>query len=88
VARTALQPRGTNMNKTRPLNANNEFAANPKQVIEARVTEWDTDTRILKISNVGIGTTQRAFIPGETIQATEKNKSKNTTEMFDSKLDR
>ena len=25
---------------------------------EARVKEWDTDTRILKISNVGIGTTQ------------------------------
>jgi len=39
--------------------------------IEARVKEWDTDTRILKISNVGIGTTQSAFIPGETIQATE-----------------
>ena len=39
--------------------------------VEARVKEWDTDTRILKISNVGIGTTQRAFIPGETIQATE-----------------
>ena len=39
--------------------------------IEARIKEWDTDTRILKISNVGIGTTQRAFIPGETIQATE-----------------
>ena len=39
--------------------------------IEARVKEWDTDTRKLKISNVGIGTTQRAFIPGETIQATE-----------------
>ena len=39
--------------------------------IEARVKEWDTDTRILKISNVGIGTTQAAFIPGETIQATE-----------------
>ena len=39
--------------------------------IKARVKEWDTDTRILKISNVGIGTTQRAFIPGETIQATE-----------------
>ena len=39
--------------------------------IEARVKEWDTDTKILKISNVGIGTTQRAFIPGETIQATE-----------------
>jgi len=39
--------------------------------IEARVKEWDSDTRILKISNVGIGTTMAAFIPGETIQATE-----------------
>ena len=39
--------------------------------IEARVKEWDTDAKILKISNVGIGTTQAAFIPGETIQATE-----------------
>ena len=39
--------------------------------IEARVKEWDTDTRILKISNVGIGTTTAAFIPGEIIQATE-----------------
>ena len=39
--------------------------------IEARVKEWDIDTKILKISNVGIGTTQKAFIPGETIQATE-----------------
>ena len=39
--------------------------------IEARVKEWDTDTRILKISNVGIGTTMSAFIPGETIQATK-----------------
>ena len=39
--------------------------------VKARVKEWDTDTRILKISNVGIGTTMAAFIPGETIQATE-----------------
>ena len=39
--------------------------------IEAIVKEWDTDTKVLKISNVGIGSTQRAFIPGETIQATE-----------------
>ena len=39
--------------------------------IEARVKEWDADTKILKISNVGIGTTQASFIPGETIQATE-----------------
>ena len=39
--------------------------------IESRVKEWDTDTRILKISNVGIGSTMAAFVPGETIQATE-----------------
>ena len=39
--------------------------------VKARVKEWDTDTRILKISNVGIGTTMAAFIPGEIIQATE-----------------
>ena len=39
--------------------------------IEARVKEWDIDTKILKISNVGIGSTQKAFIAGETIQATE-----------------
>ena len=29
--------------------------------IEARVKEWDTDTKILKISNVGIGTTQASI---------------------------
>ena len=39
--------------------------------IEARVKEWDTDSKILKISNVGIGTTTKAFVLGETIQATE-----------------
>ena len=39
--------------------------------VEARVKEWDTDTKILKISNVGIGTTTKAFLPGEIIQATE-----------------
>ena len=39
--------------------------------IEARVKEWDLDTKILKISNVGIGTTMAAFIAGEIIQATE-----------------
>ena len=33
--------------------------------IRATVKEWDTDTRILKVSNVGIGTTSAAFIPGE-----------------------
>ena len=31
--------------------------------IEARVKSWDTDTKILEISNVGIGTTMEAFVP-------------------------
>ena len=39
--------------------------------IRATVKEWDTDTRILKVSNVGIGTTSAAFISGEKIQALE-----------------
>ena len=39
--------------------------------IEARVKTWDTDTNILEITNVGIGTTMNAFVPGEIIQATE-----------------
>ena len=39
--------------------------------IEARVKSWDTDTKILEISNVGIGTTMEAFVPGEIIQATK-----------------
>ena len=51
--------------------ARGEVVTGMSSGIEARVKEWDTDTRILKISNVGIGTTQAAFIPGETIQATE-----------------
>jgi len=39
--------------------------------VRARVKSWDADTKILNISNVGIGTTQGAFIPGEVIEATE-----------------
>ena len=39
--------------------------------IRATVKEWDTDTKILKVSNVGIGTTSAAFIPGEKLQALE-----------------
>ena len=39
--------------------------------IEARVKTWDTDTKILELTNVGIGTTQASFIPGEVVQATE-----------------
>ena len=35
---------------------------------EARVKEWDLDTKTLKVSNVGIGTTVSGFIPGEELR--------------------
>ena len=35
---------------------------------EARVKEWDADTKVLKISNVGIGTTVFGFAAGEEIR--------------------
>ena len=37
----------------------------------ARVKEWDFDTKILKLSQVGIGTTVSGFIPGEAVEALE-----------------
>ena len=37
----------------------------------ARVKEWDYDTKTLKLSQVGIGTTVSGFIPGEPIEAVE-----------------
>lgn len=36
-----------------------------------RVKSWDQDDRILKVSNVGIGSTALAFLPGETIVGEE-----------------
>jgi len=35
---------------------------------EARVKSWDADTKVLKISNVGIGSTVNGFIPGEEVR--------------------
>ena len=35
---------------------------------EALVKSWDADTKILKISNVGIGSTVNGFIPGEEVR--------------------
>ena len=34
---------------------------------QGRVKEWDFDTKILKVSNVGIGTTAKGFAPGELV---------------------
>jgi len=46
----------------------NEVIVGERSKTEARVKEWDQDTRILKVSNVSIGSTQLGFFPGETIK--------------------
>ena len=48
----------------------NEVIRGQTSLTEARVREWDVDTKILKVTNVGIGTTISGFIPGETIIGT------------------
>jgi len=49
----------------------NEVIRGSRSETRARVKSWDQDTKILKISNAGIGVTQLAFLPGETIIGTE-----------------
>jgi len=49
----------------------NEIVRGSRSETRARVKDWDTDTKILKISNVGVGSTQKAFFAGETIIGTE-----------------
>ena len=49
----------------------NEIVRGSRSQIRARVKSWDGDTKILKISNVGIGATQLTFLTGETIIGTE-----------------
>ena len=45
----------------------NEIVIGSKSMLEARVKEWDEDTKILKIANVGIADTQIGFYPGESV---------------------
>jgi len=45
----------------------NEVIYGSRSKTEARVKEWDEDTKILKISNVSIGSTQLGFFAGENI---------------------
>lgn len=40
---------------------------------QGRVKDWDLDTKILKVSNVGIGTTARGFIPGELVTGVDSS---------------
>ena len=50
----------------------NEVVVGQTSRAQGRVKEWDADTRIIKISNVGIGSTVPAgFLPGEIIRGTE-----------------
>ena len=49
----------------------NEIVRGSRSQVRARVKSWDSDTKILKISNVGIGATQLTFLTGETIIVSE-----------------
>jgi hypothetical protein len=46
---------------------------------EGRVKSWDSDTKVLKVSLVGIGTTVSGFIPGEIVVGTSSTVSAATT---------
>ena len=46
----------------------NEVVQGMRSGTQARVKSWDYDTKILQISNVGIGTTTTGFFPGEDIK--------------------
>jgi len=45
----------------------NEIVTGSNSGTSGRVKEWDLDTKILKVSNVGIGTTTVGFLAGETV---------------------
>ena len=46
----------------------NEIVQGMRSGTQARVKNWDFDTGILKVGNVGIGTTTTGFFPGEDIK--------------------
>jgi len=45
----------------------NEIVIGARSQTEARVKSWDTDTNILELGNVGIGSTTAGFYPGEDV---------------------
>ena len=51
----------------------NEIIQGMRSGTQARVKSWDEDTKILKISHVGIGTTTTGFFPGEDIKGLESD---------------
>ena len=46
----------------------NDIVTGQTSLTQARVRSWDADTKVLKVTNVGIGTTIRGFIPGEEVR--------------------
>ena len=46
----------------------NEVVQGMRSGTQARVKNWDNDTGILRVANVGIGTTTLGFLPGEDIK--------------------
>ena len=46
----------------------NDLVVGQASNTEARVRSWDLDTKVLKVTNVGIGSTVNGFIPGEEIR--------------------
>ncbi len=57
----------------------NEVVRGQTSGTEGRVKSWDSDTKVLKVSLVGIGTTVSGFIPGEVIVGTSSTVSAATT---------
>ena len=53
----------------------NEIVIGEKSRTEARVRNWDVDTKILKIAHVGIGSTAKGFATGEAIIGQESGAS-------------
>jgi len=51
----------------------NEIVRGVSSLTEARVKDWDSDTKILKVSDVGIGATRTGFRTGEVLISTESN---------------
>jgi len=49
----------------------NEIVTGQTSGTTARVKSWDLDSKVLKVSNVGIGTTISGFIPGEPLESNE-----------------
>ena len=54
----------------------NEIVEGSRSKLQARVKEWDRDTAVLKVANIGIGaTTADSFFPGETIRGIDSGAS-------------